>query len=70
MNEFKILKDWLTKFSFLTEEDCTLFEPFLKTKHLNAKDYFLTEGNICHEIGFINKGCSRTYYLSEGKDNN
>jgi hypothetical protein len=45
MDEFKIFKNWLTKVSFLTEKDCSLFEPFLKTKQLKAKDYFLIEGN-------------------------
>ena len=70
MDEFKILKKWLTQFSFLTEKDCSLFEPFLKTKQLKAKDYFLTEGKICQEIGFVNKGCFRTYYLVDGKEIN
>src|SRR5690606_36586715 len=55
---------------FLTEKDCSLFEPFLKTKQLKARDYFLTEGKICHEIVFINKGCFRRYYLSDGKEIN
>jgi CRP/FNR family transcriptional regulator len=70
MDQFKIFKNWLTQVSFLTEEDCSLFEPFLKTKKLTAKDYFLTEGKICQEIGFINTGCLRTYYLSDGKEIN
>ncbi|SFE91669.1 Crp/Fnr family transcriptional regulator [Thermophagus xiamenensis] len=70
MSDFKIFKNWLTQVSFLTEKDCSLFEPFLKTKQLKAKDYFLTEGKICHEIGFINQGCFRTYYLADGKEIN
>lgn len=64
MDEFKIFKNWLIKVSFLTDKDCSLFQPFLNTKELKAKDYFLSEGKICHEIGFVNKGCFRTYYLS------
>lgn len=70
MNNFKIFKDWLTQVSFLTEEDCSLFEPFLKTKNYKAKEYFLSQGKICHEIGFVNKGCFRTYYLADGKEIN
>ncbi|MFN8278227.1 MAG: Crp/Fnr family transcriptional regulator [Chitinophagales bacterium] len=70
MNEFKIFKSWLTNVSFLTEKDCSLFEPFLKTKKLKAKDHFLSAGKVCHEIGFINKGCFRTFYLAEGKEIN
>ena len=70
MENFKIFKNWLTQVSFLTEKDCSLFEPYLKTKNYKAKEYFLSEGKICQEIGFINKGCFRTYYLSNGKEIN
>lgn len=70
MNEFKIFKDWLKKVSFLTEKDCSLFEPYLKARTFKAKEYFLNEGNICQEIGFIIKGCFRTYYLADGKEIN
>jgi CRP/FNR family transcriptional regulator, anaerobic regulatory protein len=70
MDEFKIFKNFLTQVSFLTEKDCSFFEPLLRTKKIDAKNYFLTEGKICQEIGFINKGCFRTYYLSDGKEIN
>jgi CRP-like cAMP-binding protein len=70
MDEFKNYKNWLRQVSFLTENDCSLFEPFLKTKNYNAKEYFLTEGKVCQEIGFVNKGCFRTYYLADGKEIN
>ena len=70
MTEFKIFKDWLTNVSFLTEEDCSLFEPYLKTNRFEKKSYFLNEGKICRHVGFINKGCFRTYYLSDGKEIN
>lgn len=70
MSDFKLFKDWLTQISFLTEEDCRLFAPFLSTKQIAAREYFLTEGKTCREIGFINKGAFRTYYLSETKEIN
>ena len=70
MDEFKNYKNWLRQVSFLTEKDCSLFEPFLKTKNYNANEYFLTEGKVCQEIGFVNKGCFRTYYLADGKEIN
>ncbi len=70
MSDFRIFKDWLLQIPFLTENDCLLFEPYLKIRKIAAKDYFLTEGKVCHEIGFISKGCFRTYYLSEEKEIN
>jgi CRP-like cAMP-binding protein len=70
MNNFTPFKTWLTQVSFLKPEDCDIFEPFLTTKKLKAKTYFLTEGKICKEIGFINSGALRTFYLSNGKEIN
>jgi CRP/FNR family transcriptional regulator, anaerobic regulatory protein len=70
MSNFQKFKDCLTQASFLTPEDCALFEPSLTTKTLKEKDYFLTEGKICKEIGFINSGAFRIYYLSDGKEIN
>jgi CRP/FNR family transcriptional regulator len=70
MDDFKIFKNWLTQVSFLTQEDCSLFEPYLKTKNYKAREYFLNERKICLEIGFINHGCFRTYYLADGKEIN
>lgn len=70
VTEFKRFKTWLTQISFLTEEDCNLFQPYLKTRRFKEKDFFLKEGVVCLDIGFINSGCFRTFYLSDGKEIN
>lgn len=70
MNNFTPFKTWLTQVSFLKPEDCDIFEPYLTTKKLKEKTFFLTEGKICKEIGFINAGAFRTYYLADGKEIN
>jgi CRP-like cAMP-binding protein len=70
MSEFRQFKEWLKQVSFLTEADCALFEPLLKIKRCRAKEQVLAEGKICTEIGFINRGSFRTYYLSDGKEIN
>jgi CRP/FNR family transcriptional regulator len=70
MSAFQQFKDWLKQVSFLTESDCALFEPCLETRQVKGKQHLLTEGKICGEIGFINSGCFRTYYLSDGKEIN
>lgn len=63
-------KNWLKNVSFLTETDCTLFEPFLQVRQIKNKDILLKEGQICKTLGFINRGIFRTYYLSDGKEIN
>lgn len=70
MSNFVVFKNWLKQVSFLTEQDCALFEPYLKIKTIPEKDYFLSEEKVCSEIGFVNKGCFRTFYLSDGKEIN
>lgn len=70
MSDFRQFKDWLKNMSFLTGEDCDLFEPFLRVRSVKNKDFLLQEGQICKELGFINGGVFRIYYLSDGKEVN
>lgn len=70
MNNLTQLKNWLKNVSFLTEKDCNLFEPFLHTRQIKKKDIILSEGQICKELGFINNGSFRMYYLADGKEIN
>ncbi|CCH01857.1 putative transcriptional regulator, Crp/Fnr family [Fibrella aestuarina BUZ 2] len=70
MSNFSQFKAWLKNVSFLTESDCTLFEPFLQTKLIVNKAILLQEGQVCTELGFINKGAFRMYYLTDGKEIN
>lgn len=65
-----MFKEWLGRVSYLTEEDCALFEPHLRVRHIPAKAWFLNEGRTCEEIGFVNYGGFRTYYLADGKEIN
>jgi CRP-like cAMP-binding protein len=70
MNNLIQFKSWLKNVSFLTETDCNLFEPFLQTRQIKNKDIILREGQVCKELGFINSGAFRMYYLSDGKEIN
>lgn len=70
MNNWTQLKNWLKNVSFLTESDCNLFEPFLRTRQIKNKDIILSEGQICKELGFINYGAFRMFYLADGKEIN
>lgn len=70
MNNLTKFKSWLKNVSFLTEIDCNLFEPFLQTRQIKNKDIILHEGQVCKELGFINNGAFRMYYLSDGKEIN
>lgn len=67
---YQQFKEYLRSTHLVTEEDCAFFEPHLKTRQLKTKDLFVSEGNVCREIGFIVKGAFRTYYIVNGKEVN
>jgi CRP-like cAMP-binding protein len=70
MGNLSQLKQWLRQFGRLTEEDCQLFEPDLIVRQLDGKELFLSEGQTCREMGFVNHGSVRMYYLSDDKEIN
>ena len=70
MSNLTLFKNWLKNVSFLTEADCNLFEPFLQIRQIKNKEIILREGQVCKELGFINHGAFRMYYLSDGKEIN
>ena len=70
MNAFFQLKHCLQENSFLNEADCELFLPFLEVKHFKARDFYLKEGRVCYDLGYINSGSFRTYYLNDDKEIN
>lgn len=70
MSDFQKFKSWLQQVSFLTEADCALFENHLAHKTVLQKHHFLSAGQVCREMGFINEGAFRVFYLSEGREIN
>jgi CRP/FNR family transcriptional regulator len=67
LDNFKIQIRKITDFS---EDECSMFVPYLKKKVLNKGEYLLKENQIVNEIAFIEKGVLRLYYLSDGKEIN
>ena len=63
-------KTCLKRIAPLTEDDCALFEPKLKTTILAKNEFWLLEGYVCKEIGFIESGLFRQFYIQEGKEIN
>lgn len=47
-----------------------MFEPYLVKRSIISKEIYLAEGKICRDMGFINSGAFRMYYLSDGKEIN
>ncbi len=50
-----------------TSSEAELIPKLFKTKIISSKNYFLKEGNVCNELGFIEEGL---LYYSINKDGN
>lgn len=67
LDNFKIQIRKITDFS---EEECSMFIPYLNRKKIKKGEFLLKEGQKSNEIAFIEKGILRLYYLSDGKEIN
>ena len=67
---FQIFRDAVNKISPIGEDDWQLCEPGLSLKTLDKSAFFVEEGKIYREIGFVVKGLLRAYYLVEGEEIN
>lgn len=65
---YEKLKATLNHFLPLPEEDWNLIQDCLLEKHLAKGEHFIREGQTCNQIGFLNKGITRVYYLVDGKE--
>ena len=67
LENFKIQIRRITDFS---EEECSMFIPYLNKITLRKGDYFLKERQNVNQIAFVEKGVLRFFYLMEGKEIN
>lgn len=68
LDNFKIQIRKITDFS---EDECSMFIPYLKERNIKKGAYFLKEGQLVREIAFVEKGALRLFYLSpDGKEIN
>lgn len=70
MDIFENYKNTIRTIAPLTEQDCALFQPFLKIKSIPKDGNFVLTGQVSREIGFVHKGLFRYYYLQEGREIN
>ncbi len=59
---------YLKQFPYYTPGVYEEILPFLSIKQIDEGEYFLRNGKICKEIGFVESGLLRLYYLNDGKE--
>ena len=70
MDSFKNISLFLKDKVKLTEKEIEIFIDAMEVREVQKKEYFITQGKRATYKGFLNKGCTRTYFTDEnGKDN-
>lgn len=59
---------YLQQFPHYNPSVFEFIKPYLSVINLKAGDYFLREGKISKQIGFVEEGLFRLYYLNDGKE--
>ncbi|WKN46189.1 Crp/Fnr family transcriptional regulator [Tunicatimonas pelagia] len=67
LSNFKIQIRKVTDFS---EDECNQFIPHLNRRTIAKNSYFLEPGQLVSEIGFVQTGVLRLFYLQDGKEIN
>lgn len=70
-NPLELLKEYVEKISPLSPHTWEQFAPLFICKRLKKNDYFIREGEVAHEIGFLTKGVIRAFHRNaEGTEYN
>jgi CRP-like cAMP-binding protein len=70
MNEEKLqpLKDYLHSFGFLTEADVNDLLQYAGLREVERNAFFVREGEVSDEVGFVLSGIFRSFYTSPAGD--
>ncbi|NVK65296.1 MAG: Crp/Fnr family transcriptional regulator [Flavobacteriales bacterium] len=63
-----MLKEHLRTYGVLTEEDLSELDGITYTKQLRKNDFFVREGEVSKEVGFVLSGQLRSFYYSSNGD--
>ncbi|WP_299530181.1 Crp/Fnr family transcriptional regulator [Ulvibacterium sp.] len=70
MNDFENISLFLRNKVNLTEKEVDIFVDAIEVRKVSKKENFITQGKRAAYKGFLNKGCTRTYFTdNNGKDN-
>ncbi|MGQ8336728.1 Crp/Fnr family transcriptional regulator [Sunxiuqinia sp. A32] len=49
----------------LDEKEISILCNYIDSHQLKKKDFLLKEGDVCHDLFFVEKGCLRMYFIDE-----
>lgn len=59
------LKHFLLKYADFPEQELEEIVSLFKIKKLKSNEFLLTQGEVCKDLLFVQKGCLRLYYLKD-----
>ena len=62
------MRDVLASFDFLTPKDIDYLESKMTYKKMKKGDFFIQEGSISMEVGFVVSGIFRSFYYSSNEE--
>jgi CRP-like cAMP-binding protein len=65
---YEQLRQYLSRFIQLTNEEFNDLTSKLAVKKLKRKELFFREGEVCKQVVFVNSGCLRYYYVVDGDE--
>ncbi len=63
MDEFQILKNYISKFISFNEQEWQLHQSILSRRFLKKGEFLLRGGDVCDHVTFINNGHFRVYNI-------
>jgi CRP-like cAMP-binding protein len=65
---YYLLRNYIEKFSAITDADWELLQPHLTIKALRKNELYIAEGKRATELGFVFQGMLRQYYTKDGAE--
>nr|WP_321412990.1 Crp/Fnr family transcriptional regulator [uncultured Allomuricauda sp.] len=62
------MRNYLQTFNILTKNEIDDFERKVKSKKLKRGEFFIKEGRISNEVGFVVSGLFRSFYYSSSEE--
>jgi CRP-like cAMP-binding protein len=59
------LKKFLLTYADFSEEELASIVSRFKSKHVTSSEFLLSQGDVCKDLLFVQKGCLRLYYLKD-----
>ena len=63
------VSEYLQEFKYATKEELAFIRPHINIQEYRKKSFYLKEGSIQREMGYVSKGLLRRYYINQkGRD--